>query len=530
MRKSRRRTLTGLLAVAALGLTGLPATAAQAATPDRQLSDVIPAPAYTSPDHRADFRIEKHTSIRTQPGSKQAKRIGDYLAGVLRPATGYPIPVNSGHGKGKTISLVLGDTNRRTGKQGYELDVARSGVTVRANTPAGLFAGTQTLRQLLPADIEADRVQRGRHWTVPGGKIIDYPRFAYRGAMLDLARHFHSLDEIKAYLDELAQYKINYLHLHLTDDQGWRIQIDSWPKLTTQGGGPGTGVDGEGPGYLTKADYAELNAYAASRYITIVPEIDMPGHTNAAQSTYAELNCDGVAPPPRTDIEVGYSSLCIDDPLTYRFVEDVIRELAAMTPGPYIHVGGDEAHATTDEDYRTFMRKVIPLAYKYGKIPFGWNEITKATPPASAVPQYWATTTENADVAEAVKRGNKILMSPANKSYLDMKYDANTRLGLQWAGFIEVKDAYEWDPGNHVTGVPERAVFGVEAPLWSETLRTLDDIEFMAFPRLPAVAELGWSPKASHDWDSFSERLAVQGPRWELRGVDFYRSPQIDWP
>lgn len=525
----QRRTFVCLLAAAAMLLTGLPATAGPV-TAARQLSDVIPAPAEVKANPKADFRLTPFTQIRTQPHSKDATRIGHYLARTLRPATGYPLPVvpaRRQHLPG--ISLLLGKAAPRTGTEGYQLDVARSGVTIRANTPAGLFAGVQTLRQLLPADIEADRVQR-RAWTVPGGRIVDYPRFGYRGAMLDLARHFHTPDEIKAYVDELAQYKINHLHLHLSDDQGWRIQIDSWPRLAPEGGGPGTGVDGEGGGYLTKADYTDLVRYAAERYITVVPEIDMPGHTNAAQSVYAELNCDGVAVPPRTDIEVGYSSLCIDSEITYTFVEDVIRELAAMTPGPYLHIGGDEAHATTDEDYATFMNRVLPLVYKYGKRPFGWNEVAKVDPPASTVPQYWGTTTQNADVAEAAARGSKILMSPANKAYLDMKYDANTPLGLQWAGFIEVRDAYEWDPGNHLEGVGEESVLGVEAPLWSETLRTLDDIEFMAFPRLPALAELGWSPRATHDWGSFSQRLAEQGPRWQLREVNFYRSPQIAWP
>ncbi|PXY20565.1 beta-N-acetylhexosaminidase [Prauserella flavalba] len=528
----QRRTILGLLATAVLCLPAVPAAATQTGHgpgPERELGDVIPVPAEVEPNSRTDFTLGPHTSIRTQAGSAEAKRVGRYLAGVLRPATGYSLPVVSSDRRGSAISLVLSKHEPKVGDQGYRLDVGRSGVTIRARTGAGLFAGAQTLRQLLPARIEADRTVR-RAWTVPGGTIVDKPRFAYRGAMLDLARHFHEPAEIRSYIDELAQYKINHLHLHLTDDQGWRIQIDSWPKLTTVGGGPGTGVDGEGPGFLTKAEYADLVAYAASRYITIVPEIDMPGHTNAAQSTYAELNCDGVAPPPRTDIEVGYSSLCIGSETTYRFVEDVIRELAAMTPGPYLHIGGDEAHATTDEDYRTFMNRVLPLVEKYGKQAFGWNEVAQADPPASVVPQYWGTTTENADLAEAAARGNKVIMSPANKSYLDMKYDANTPLGLQWAGFIEVRDAYEWDPGSHVTGVGEQSVLGVEAPLWSETLRSIDDIEFMAFPRLPAIAELGWSPRASHDWESFSQRLAEQGPRWEQRGVDFYRSPQIDWP
>jgi hexosaminidase len=263
--------------------------------------------------------------------------------------------------------------------------------------------------------------------------------------------------------------------------------------------------------------------------VTIVPEIDMPGHVNAAQVAYPELTCDGVAPPPRTDTAVGYSSLCIGSETTYRFVEDVIRELAALTPGPYLHIGGDEAHATTDADYLTFQARVLPLVTKYGKTAYGWNEIAKSPASANAIAQYWDTATTNPTVVAAAARGTKVIMSPANRAYLDMKYDRNTQLGLSWAGYIEVRTAYDWDPATRLTGLPESAVLGVEAPLWSETLRKLDDIEFMAFPRLPAIAELGWSPASTHDWTSFATRLGAYGPRWTARGVDFYPSPQIPW-
>ncbi|WP_246258158.1 beta-N-acetylhexosaminidase [Amycolatopsis anabasis] len=531
----KRLSLVGLLGAAVLGLSVLgtpalaePDTAAGQTAQGSRLTDVIPAPVEAKPNANRDFRLSPGTVIRVQPGSQKARQTGEYLAALLRKSTGYRLPVVASHyGGPSAISLVIGRTDR-VGDQGYQLDVNRSGVTIRANTGDGLFSGVQTLRQLFPADIEGGQ-QKWRKWTVAGGSIVDYPRFAYRSAMLDLARHFHTLDEVKAYVDEIAQYKINYLHLHLADDQGWRIQIDSWPKLAPVGGGPGTGVDGVGGGYLSKADYAELNAYAASRHVTIVPEIDMPGHTNAAQSTYAELNCDGKAPPPRTDIEVGYSSLCIGSEITYKFVEDVIRELAAMTPGPYLHIGGDEAHATTPEDYAKFEARVIPMVAKYGKKLQGWHEIAKVNPPTTAVPQFWDTDGEDAATAAAAARGNKVLLSPANKSYLDMKYDENTKLGLKWAGYIEVKDAYEWNPATALKGVGESSILGVEAPLWSETLRTLDDVEFMAFPRLTGIAELGWSPQATHNWENYRDRLAKQAPRWVHQGINFYRSPQVDW-
>jgi hexosaminidase len=175
------------------------------------------------------------------------------------------------------------------------------------------------------------------------------------------------------------------------------------------------------------------------------------------------------------------------------------------------------------------MRKVLPIVAKYGKTPVGWHEIAAADLPDGAVAQYWSTDTSHPATVAAARNGTKVIMSPANKVYLDMKYDPSTKLGLTWAGLIEVRDAYDWDPAQRLPGVGEEAVLGVEAPLWSETLRSLDDIEHMAFPRLPAVAELGWSPKSAHDWESFRARLALQAPRWSEQAVNFYRSPQIDW-
>ncbi|MFF5295969.1 beta-N-acetylhexosaminidase [Paractinoplanes globisporus] len=516
-----RVTLAALLACA-LPLTAAPA-AASAAPPRVTLGSVIPAPVSVHADG-STFSLTARTVIES-PSS--ARNVADRLASALRPATGYRLPIMAQAPAGvPAIALVPGHAGGQLGAEGYRLSVRRSGVTLRANENAGLYAGVQTLRQLLPAAIDAATPQRAR-WTVPGGDIVDYPRFGYRGAMLDEARHFHTPDEIKAYIDELSRFKVNYLHLHLADDQGWRIQIDSWPRLTTVGGAPGTGVDGVGGGYLTKAQYRDLVRYAAARYVTIVPEIDMPGHVNAAQVAYPELTCDGVAPPPRTDTDVGYSSLCIGKEVTYKFVEDVIRELAAMTPGPYLHIGGDEAQATTPADYLTFEQRVLPLVAKYGKTAYGWNEIAAAPAASSAVAQYWGLDTSNPTLAAAVAKGTKVVMSPANKAYLDQKYDPSTVLGLDWAGYIEVRTAYDWDPGTLLSDVPASAVLGVEAPLWSETLRSLDDIQFMAFPRLAAIAELGWSH--SHDWDSFRARLGAYGSRWVAQDVNFYHSPQIDW-
>ncbi|MFD7659659.1 family 20 glycosylhydrolase, partial [Actinosynnema sp. NPDC059797] len=522
--KTRARALAALVVLLAASATWHAASGTTAARAAEPLRGIVPVPASVQATPGVVHTIAADAVIAADAA---ARPVAERLAELLRPATGFALPVvDPADAPADGISLLVGGAPAAVGDQGYRLDVTATAVRLHANTAAGLFAGVQTLRQLLPARVEARTPQPGP-WQVPGASITDHPRFPHRGAMLDVARHFHPVATVKRYVDQLALYKINYLHLHLTDDQGWRIAIDSWPRLTTHGGS--TQVGGGPGGYYTKAQYQEIVAYAAARHITVVPEVDLPGHTNAALSSYAELNCNGVAPALRTDIAVGYSSLCVSKEVTYRFVEDVIREVAAITPGPYLHIGGDEAHATTDQEYRTFMDRVLPLVAKHGKRPMGWHEFAKATTDPAAVAQYWGTTTSNAVVRDAAARGQKVLMSPANKAYLDMKYDASTQLGLSWAGYVEVRDAYEWNPGAHVTGVPESAVLGVEAPLWTETVVTPAHVDHLAFPRLAAIAELGWSPWSTHGWDAFRLRLGAQGPRWTALGIGFYRSPQVPW-
>lgn len=517
-----------LLACAAVAVSGKPG-AAFAAGPAPTMQGLVPAPAKARPAPGDSYKITAATQIYTEPGSAAATRAGTFLAGLLRPSTGYPLPVGEATGSGvpKGIFLLLSGAPAEVGGQGYRLTARDNAVVIRANKPAGLYAAVQTLRQLLPASVESDTEQAGP-WIVPGGVILDHPRFRYRSAMLDVARHFFSVEEVKRYIDLISLYKVNYLHLHLTDDQGWRIMIDSWPRLAKHGGN--TEVGGGPGGYYTKADYKRIVRYAQRRSITIVPEIDMPGHTTAALASYGKLNCDGTPPDLYTGTEVGFSSLCVDKGVTYEFVDDVIREVAAMTPGPYIHIGGDEAHETSPADYDRFMDRVVPMVRKYGKTPIGWHQITGADPPTRTTVQYWGTDSEDRAVPAAAREGHQIVLSPASHAYLDMKYNESTELGLTWAGYTPVKDAYGWNPGSYLKGVSEQAVLGTESPLWSETVDTIDEVEFLAFPRLAAVAELGWSPASAHSWSRFRERLAEQGPRWNVMDVDFYRSPQVPWP
>jgi hexosaminidase len=358
---------------------------------------------------------------------------------------------------------------------------------------------------------------------MPGARITDMPRFAWRGAMLDVSRHFIGAEAVKRYIDLLALYKVNRLHLHLSDDQGWRIEIASRPNLVAVGGS--SQVGGGPGGYFTQAQFVDIVAYATSRFITIVPEIDMPGHTNAALASYAELNCDGVAPPLYTGIRVGFSTLCVTKDSVYTFINDVVREISAMVPTPYFHMGGDEVQKLTHDQYLRFVERVQGIVAANGKQMIGWGEIAPAVLTPGTIVQHWKRDSSAMHVA----RGGKVILSPGQKMYLDMKYDSTTVLGLRWAGLIEVRDAYDWDPGTLLPDVPEAGLLGVEAPLWAETLVKLEDYEYMAFPRLVALAEVGWSPQAARDWDAFRVRLGEQGPRLSALGVNFYRSPQVIW-
>ena len=251
---------------------------------------------------------------------------------------------------------------------------------------------------------------------LPALSITNSPRFAWRGAMLDVARHFFSVEDVKRYIDLISHYKINRLHLHLTDDQGWRIEIKSWPKLTEIGAQ--TQVNGGGGGFYTQEQYKDIVEYARNRYVTIIPEIDTPGHTNAALASYPELNVSEEAPDPYEGTEVGFSSLSINMEATYKFLDDVIRELAAITPGPYIHIGGDEAKSTPEEDYKLFIKRFQEIVYSHNKIPIGWAEIGETELDSRTIAQHWF----GAAYQGAKEQGCKIILSPANKTYLDIKY------------------------------------------------------------------------------------------------------------
>ena len=489
----------------------------------RPATGLIPKPVSVQALDGAPFELTERSAIGVS-GGRQTTQVGKSLARLLRPSTGFALPV----GRHGDIRLEQIGSLTELGAEGYRLEAGSDGVTIRALTAEGLFRGVTTLRQLLPARIEQATTQLGS-WTVDAIRIADRPRFGYRGTMLDVARHFVAVDEVTRYIDLAVLYKLNRLHLHLSDDQGWRIAIDSWPRLATYGGS--TGVGGGGGGYFTKEQYAEIVRYAAERYLTVVPEIDTPSHTNAALASYAELNCDGTASPLYTGTEVGFSSLCIPKPVTYEFLDDVFGELADLTPGDTMHLGGDEAHVTPHDHYLEFVPKAARIVNDHGKRAMGWQEIAEAELPPGSTAQYWGTGDEqSADLARAaVTQGASVVMSPADHAYLDMKYDEDTPYGQSWAGLVPVEQSYSWDPATQVPDVPESAIAGVEAALWTETLDEIAKVEFMAYPRLPGIAEIGWSPAAGRSWSEYRHRLGGQAPRWNALDVNFYRSPEVPW-
>ena len=526
-----------LLSVFALTVSSCRKSASPDAT--AAFNRVVPAPVQSVSDGGAFF-LTKESTIGTIGGDVT---VANYLAGVLRPATGFEFPVKENDQEAAIVLELVQDTTYAA--EGYRLSIGSKQVKITAAKPAGLFYGVQTLRQILPDAIEATEVQN-REWEIATGEITDKPAWGWRGSMLDVARHFFGMDVVKRYIDYLAFYKMNVLHLHLSDDQGWRIEIKSWPNLALHGGT--TEVGGDKGGYFTQEEYKELIAYATARFITVIPEIDMPGHTNSALASYGELNGGTIVPEegrinipanspvllggkPRptelyTGTEVGFSTLRLEKEATLRFVNDVVRELAEITPGPYMHIGGDEAHVTKKDDYIGFVNKFTEIVRKNGKVMVGWEEIAQGDIDSNAIVQHWT----NPNYAKmAAEKEARIIMSPSTRVYLDMQYDSLTRLGLHWAAYIEADDSYNWDPATQVDGVDGSSILGVEAPLWSETIDSIDDIEYLLFPRITAIAEVGWTPSAGRSFDGYKVRIAEHGPRWKQMGIDYYPSALIPW-
>ena len=535
-----RRAAVVALALAVLSACGphvpKPTTPSPVAARQPTLAHaIVPMPVSVTMVPADTFTVDTLTAVLiTADASAEVEHIArvlarmlgrDSLAGVRREAAVTGAAAGGMFVDTATNVIRLYLMQGDTAAEGYQLRVRRNTAVIQASSPAGLFHGVQTLRQLMPVSVEHPDAFM-RKLRIPGTVIEDQPRYAWRGSMLDVSRHFLPAEAVKRHVDAMALYKLNRLHLHLSDDQGWRIEIKSRPALTQVGGS--TQVGGGPGGFYTQAEFADLVRYATERYVAIVPEFDMPGHTNAALASTPALNCDGKAPPLYTGIKVGFSAVCVTSDTTYKWIDDVVREIGPLVPTPWFHMGGDEVQKLTHQQYLDFVSRADSIVRSHGKTTIGWAEIAPARIDASTIVQSWRGLNKDSSAAH-VARGGKVIMSPGPKLYIDMKYDSTTILGLRWAGIIPVRATYDWDPANYLTGVPETAILGVEAPLWSETLLKAEDWEFMAWPRLVSVAELGWTRQSARSWDEFRTRLAAQGPRLQALGLNFYRSPDVDW-
>ncbi|PKQ25684.1 MAG: beta-N-acetylhexosaminidase [Actinobacteria bacterium HGW-Actinobacteria-4] len=397
------------------------------------------------------------------------------------------------------------------GAEAYRLTID-SAVTVRAATDAGLFYGVQTLRQLFPA-VASDA------YALPRLVIRDSPEFGWRGSMIDVARTFLPLDYLKAHVERMALFKLNKLHLHLSDDQGWRLEIKSWPRLALVGGS--TDVRGGPGGYYTQEDMRELVTFAALHQVEIIPEIDLPGHTQAALASYPELACDDVTNLGLySGTEVGFSKLCLTKPdVIYPFVEDVLREVADIFPGRYLHIGGDEIK---DPLYSEFIERADAIAARLGREIIAWEEASVANVRTTALLQLW---NDGYDIQPALDRGNHLILSPCSFTYLDHgNYEAQPGV-YSWcrAEGIPLERTYAFNPQSFTQAV------GVEAPVWSELVEDEATADNRMWPRLAAVAEVAWSTEANRDYGRFTLRLGALRPHLDALGIQYFREPQLGW-
>jgi hexosaminidase len=514
------------------------------------------------------FQLGPATRIEVDEASAAT---GEYLAAKLRASTGYPLLIqtnNLADASNAAIELSTENAKKELGPEGYELEVTANGVRIKASTQAGLFYGVQTLLQLFPTQVFSEVYLGGVTWEIPFGvHIEDQPRFKWRGFMLDCSRHFFLKDEVKRVLDEMAMHKLNVFHWHLTDDQGWRLEIKKYPKLTEVGAwrdrsliaGPGNdetnhihpGWDAAAPfayspegrygGFYSQSNVREIVAYAAARHITVVPEIEMPGHAIAALSAYPELSCDGGPYSANAGAGVNKGVFCIGNDEVITFLDNVLLEVFDLFPGKYIHVGGDEVNGavkkatwgespacqarmkaeglkTVDELQGWFTGKIGRFVSEHGKTMIGWTEIAEGPLPPNAVVMDW-----QGGAMMAATNGHDVVMSPTKFCYFDYSQSLDSTMeppGMD--GYLPLQRVYSFEPVP--ANLPESLqshILGAQANLWTEYVPSLPHVEYMMFPRLCALAEVDWSPKNSRDFDDFNQRLEVHERRFYELGVNY---------
>ena len=504
-----------------------------------------------------------HFGSKTKILSNQESRAAaDYLAGHLRPPIGNQFPVRvKADAKPRltddTVLFTSREANPALGAEGYELLAASNSVVIRANGPAGFFYGAQTLLQLLPPEVFAAKPVRGVNWEIPCVQITDRPRFPWRGMMLDVGRHFFKVEDVKRMLDLMALHKLNTFHWHLAEDQGWRIEIKKYPKLTEMGAwrdssppyGNRNSDDGQRHGgFYTQDQIREIVAYAAALHITVVPEIEMPGHAAAAIASYPQFGNDDIAGyAPRVVTHWGVQQYTFaPKEETFRFLEDVLTEVCELFPSKFIHIGGDEApktqwknspfaqavmrreHLQNEEELQSwFVRRIAAFLESKNRRLIGWDEIQEGGLPKTATMMVW----RDAKWAKhALSLGNQVVMATTTHTYLDYYQapkDSELAKGKEFeaiGGLLPLEKVYAYDP-CFVAENPEQAklILGTQGQLWGEYLKDVKKVEYMAYPRLTALAEVAWSPQAARGYEDFTRRLQIHNHRLDQLGVNYHR-------
>lgn len=504
-----------------------------------------------------DYTFKDKISIASDNSAVPVKKLIDMLKEKLAAATGLPVFILAANEEKPDIFFSLNkNANPQLGKEGYQLMVASAeGIKIKANEPAGLFYGVQTFLQLLPAAIESKSVVKKISWTVPAVEITDYPRFGWRGLMFDVSRHFFTKDDVKDYIDQMVKYKLNLLHLHLTDDEGWRIEIKTLPKLTSVGAWNvkkvGTFGDFTPPaeneprdygGFYTHDDIRDLVQYAAERFVNILPEVDVPGHSLAAIVSYPELSCTPGAeiykvrsgekimewPPSGHFYGLIDNTLCPANEKVYQFLDKVFTEVAQLFPFEYIHMGGDETARNfwekmpeikelmkkenlknLDEVQSYFVKRVEKIVESKGKKIIGWDEILEGGLAPNAAVMSWRGMKGG---IEAAKLGHKVVMSPTTYAYIDyMQGDAIMEPPVY--ATLRLKKVYEFEPIPE--GVDPKYIKGGQANLWTEQVYNMRHAEYMTWPRAFALAEDLWSPKEKKNWNNFVSSVETHFKRFD---------------
>lgn len=501
------------------------------------------------------FNLTKSTVVAYDKPT--AANVAEGLARKLSTPTGFAVKAQAG--KTGTIQLKLNDSpDAQLGREGYTLTTGPKGVMIAANDPAGLFYGAQTLLQLLPKEIEGKTAAPSAAWTVPAVQITDYPRFGWRGVMLDVSRHFFGKEDVKRYIDQLARLKYNVFHWHLTDDNGWRLEIKSLPKLTEIGAwrvaraghfgdraDPKPGEPTPYGGFYTHDDIREVVRYAAERNVTIVPEIDVPGHSMAALAAYPELSCtkQQVYVNPGTAFSEWYgngtfkmlveNTLNPSDEKVYEFLDNVFTEVAALFPGQYIHVGGDECYKgywAQDEGCQAlmkklgirhvedlqgyFMNRVEKIVTAKGKKMLGWDEILEGGISPTATVMSWRGIKGGIEAAQA---GHDVVMTPTTFAYIDYVQGDPTVEPPIYAS-LRTRKSYSFEPVPD--GVDAKRILGGQANLWTEQIPNLRYAEYMTYPRAWALSEVYWSPKEAKNWGAFVPRMEAHFARAEAADIN----------